>query len=49
MKKITKVIWSIEAVDNLDKIIAYLEEKWSEKEIKRFFLMSHPPKPYLNP
>jgi len=36
MKNISKVVWSSEAVENLEKIIAYLEEKWSEKEIKKF-------------
>ena len=36
MKNISKVIWSGEAVENLEKIIAYLQEKWSEKEIKKF-------------
>ena len=36
MKNISKVIWSSEAVQNLEKIIAYLEEKWTEKEIKKF-------------
>lgn len=36
MKNISKVIWSEEAVENLKKIIQYLEENWTEKEIKKF-------------
>lgn len=36
MKNISKVIWSEEAVENLKKIIHYLEENWTEKEIKKF-------------
>ncbi|HNQ68186.1 MAG TPA: type II toxin-antitoxin system RelE/ParE family toxin [Bacteroidales bacterium] len=36
MKNISKVIWSAEAVENLEKIIAYLEANWTEKEIRKF-------------
>jgi len=36
MKNISKVIWSAEALENLEKIITYLEKNWSEKEIKKF-------------
>lgn len=38
MKNISKVIWSAEAVDNLEKIIAYLEANRTEKEIKKFVI-----------
>jgi len=34
MKSISKVVWTREAFDCLEEIIAYLEENWSEKEIK---------------
>jgi len=30
MKNISKVIWSAEAVENLEKIISYLEEQTTE-------------------
>jgi len=36
MKNISKVVWSEEANKNLKKIIQYLEENWTEKEIKKF-------------
>ncbi len=36
MKNISKVIWSVEAVENLERIIQYLQENWTEKEIKKF-------------
>ncbi len=36
MKIISKVIWSQEAVKNLKKIIQYVEENCTEKEIKKF-------------
>ena len=36
MKSISKVVWSEEAVENLQKIIQFLEENWSEKEIRKF-------------
>lgn len=38
MKSISKVVWTREAVDCLEEIIAYLEENWSEKEIKKFVI-----------
>ncbi len=31
-----KIIWSDEALTNLDAILKYLEIYWTEKEIKRF-------------
>ena len=31
-----KIIWSPEAIDTFDKIINYLSEKWSAKEIANF-------------
>lgn len=36
MKSIYKVIWSEEALKNLKEIIDYLEENWSQKEIRKF-------------
>jgi|WetSurMetagenome_2_1015567.scaffolds.fasta_scaffold1239954_1 plasmid stabilization system protein ParE len=36
MKNTYKLIWSLKAVENLQKIINYLKENWSEKEIKNF-------------
>jgi len=36
MKNTYKVIWSEEALNNLKEIIDYLQEKWTEKEIKIF-------------
>ena len=36
MKNISKVVWSEEANKNLKKVIQYLEENWTEKEIKKF-------------
>lgn len=32
-----KIIWSDEANCNLDQIISYFENNWTEKEIKKFF------------
>ena len=32
-----KIVWSDEALENLEKIIHYLESNWTEKELKRFF------------
>lgn len=37
MKSTYKLIWSDEARNNLNGIIDYLENNWSEKEISRFF------------
>ena len=31
-----KIIWSPEAIDTFDKIIKYLSENWSAKEISNF-------------
>ena len=31
-----KIIWSDEALKNLKSIIAYLESRWSKKEISKF-------------
>jgi plasmid stabilization system protein ParE len=36
MKNISKVLWTEEAIENLSKVIKYLEENWTEKEIKKF-------------
>jgi len=36
MKNTYKLIWSDEALNNLNGIIKYLENRWSKKEIKRF-------------
>lgn len=36
MKNTYKLIWSNEALVSLKSIIAYLEEHWTKKEIKRF-------------
>ena len=36
MKSISNVIWTKEANENLSKVIKYLEENWTEKEIKKF-------------
>ncbi len=31
------IVWADEANEDLDKIIEYLESKWSEKHIRQFF------------
>jgi plasmid stabilization system protein ParE len=36
MKNTYKLIWSDEALQNLKSIIAYLEERWTNREIKKF-------------
>jgi plasmid stabilization system protein ParE len=36
MKNTYKLIWSDEALNNLNGIINYLENWWSKREIKRF-------------
>lgn len=36
MKSIYKIIWSDEALVNLKNIINYLENHWTEAEIKKF-------------
>lgn len=39
MKNIYKVVWSDEALKNLEKIIQYLENNWTEKEIGKFAVL----------
>ena len=34
-----EIRWTREAVQQLDTIIDYLETKWSEKEVRKFFRM----------
>jgi len=36
MKNTYKLIWSDEALVSLKRIIAYLEENWTKREIKKF-------------
>jgi len=36
MKNIYRIIWSDEALNNLKAIIEYIENTWTEKEIKKF-------------
>ena len=36
MKNIYKLIWSDEALNNLKDIIDYLENRWTERQIKKF-------------
>ncbi|MFW6369886.1 MAG: type II toxin-antitoxin system RelE/ParE family toxin [Bacteroidota bacterium] len=36
MRNTYKLIWSDEALNNLKGIIDYLENRWSEREIKKF-------------
>ena len=36
MKNTFKLIWSDEALKNLQRTIVYLEEQWTEKEISKF-------------
>ncbi|MCF8276397.1 MAG: type II toxin-antitoxin system RelE/ParE family toxin [Flavobacteriales bacterium] len=31
-----QIIWSDEAISNLEKILDYLERKWTEREVNRF-------------
>ena len=31
-----KIFWSEEALSNLEEILDYLNERWTEKEINRF-------------
>ena len=37
MKSGYSIDWSDEALDNLDSIIEYLQNKWTDREISRFF------------
>lgn len=39
MKNTYKLIWSDEALNNLKDIIDYLENRWTEKESKKFALL----------
>ena len=42
MKNIYKIVWSDEALIKLKGIINYIEQYWSEKEIKKFAsLLNH--------
>ena len=36
MKNTYKLIWSDEALNNLKEILDYLEQRWTNREIKRF-------------
>lgn len=36
MKNTYKIYWTDEALDNLTKIIKYLEDRWTDKEIRNF-------------
>lgn len=36
MKNGYKILWTDEAINNLGSIIKYLEENWTEKELKKF-------------
>lgn len=33
-----KIVWSDEANEGLDEIIEYLENNWTDREIKNFFI-----------
>lgn len=33
-----EIVWTDEAKNQLDEIITYLEENWTEKEISKFFV-----------
>lgn len=37
MKNISKVVWSQRAKNDLESILDYLRENWTEKEIRKFF------------
>ena len=39
MQNIYRIIWSDEALSNLKGIITYLENNWTEKEIRKFALL----------
>lgn len=36
MEGICKIVWSKRALSDLDEIICYLQENWTEKEIRKF-------------
>jgi plasmid stabilization system protein ParE len=38
MKSGLKINWSPEAIQNLESILAYLKENWTQKEISRFLI-----------
>jgi plasmid stabilization system protein ParE len=31
-----KIVWTVRAAQGFDRIIKYLEEQWTEKEVKNF-------------
>ncbi|MBL3657991.1 type II toxin-antitoxin system RelE/ParE family toxin [Fulvivirga sediminis] len=33
-----EIVWTEEASEGLDEIITYLERKWTQREIKKFFV-----------
>lgn len=37
MKNISKVVWYQRAKNDLESILDYLKENWTEKEIRKFF------------
>jgi len=37
MKSGYRIEWAMEAISNLDSIIDYLSNKWTQKEIKKFY------------
>ena len=37
MKSGYNIVWSEEALSNLDSIIEYLQNRWTDREISRFF------------
>ncbi len=39
MESTYKLIWSDEALSNLKNILVYLEENWTQKEIKKFAVL----------
>lgn len=39
MENTYKLIWSDEALSNLKNILVYLEENWTQKEIKKFAVL----------
>lgn len=55
MKSIYKIVWSDEALNNLEGIIEYIEYRWTKREISKFSqLLDHQLKlieenPYLFP
>jgi len=39
MENTYKLIWSDEALNNLKRIITYLENRWTQREIRRFAIL----------